>query len=93
MEKAVQNYKSYIKTIKNTPKYQNKYLKCYRIDRNVCRNFHKILVLLIFLFWLIKFFFGEPEGYANIKLLVGLITAKLSTSGCRILKTVIGYKN
>ena len=84
MVKAVQNYKLYIKTIKTTPKYQNKDLKCYRIDRNACRIFDKILVL--------KFFFREPVGYVNIKLLVELITAKLSTSECRIFKMVIGHE-
>ena len=93
MTKAVQNYKLYIKTIKIIPKYQNKYLKCCRIDRNACRIFHKILVPFLFSFQLIEFFFGKPEGYANNKLLVELITAKLSTSGCRIFKTVIGHKN
>ena len=50
MTKSVQNYRSYIKTIKITPRYLNKYLKCYRIGRNACKCFIRYLYFFYFLF-------------------------------------------
>ena len=54
MTKSVQNYRSYIKTIKMTLRYLNKYFRCYRIGRNACKCFVGYLYFFIFLFIKIK---------------------------------------